>query len=294
MTEKRKLAEKEYEIWVEAPRVAEKAKPGQFVILRTTAFGERIPLTIVKTDPLSGRVCLIFQVIGKSTAELAALNPNDRLQDFVGPLGMPSEIKNYGTVLLVGGGVGIAALFPIVKGLKEAGNRVITVLGAKTRELVILKEECRAFSDQLIVMTDDGSDGNQGLVTAAMEDVFLRETVDVAWAIGPSVMMKFAAKMAQNYDVPIYVSLNPIMIDGTGMCGGCRVTVADSVKFACVDGPEFLGTEVNWEEFIQRMKQYSREETDSYEAYIRQVNPFGEKKLQQNTDAGTGAGNPVE
>ncbi|EOH96034.1 sulfide/dihydroorotate dehydrogenase-like FAD/NAD-binding protein [Enterococcus pallens] len=275
VVKRKELAPIEFEIFVEAPRIANKAKPGQFVILRIDDHGERIPLTIVDTDPETGLVRLIFQVIGKSTAQLATVMEGESLADVVGPLGKPTDIENYGTVLLVGGGVGIAALFPIVKGLKEAGNRVITVLGAKNKELLILTEECEKYSDELILMTDDGSVGQKGLVTQAMEEVFARETVNNAWAIGPSIMMKFCTITAQKHQVPIYVSLNPIMIDGTGMCGGCRVTVADSIKFACVDGPEFLGEEVDWDEFISRMQQYRPEELRANEIYEKQVSQNG-------------------
>lgn len=275
IVERKELAPTEFEIFVDAPRIADKAQPGQFVILRIDEQGERIPLTIVDTDPEKGLVRLIFQVIGKSTAQLSTVMAGESLADVVGPLGKPTDVENYGTVLLVGGGVGIAALFPIVKGLKKAGNRVITILGAKTADLLILQDECKEYSDELILMTDDGSVGQKGLVTNAMEEVFNRETVNTAWAIGPSVMMKFSTLTADKYNVPIYVSLNPIMIDGTGMCGGCRVTVADSIKFACVDGPEFLGEEVNWDEFITRMQQYRPEECRAYEAYEKQVNNNG-------------------
>ncbi|MEO1768229.1 MULTISPECIES: sulfide/dihydroorotate dehydrogenase-like FAD/NAD-binding protein [Enterococcus] len=275
VVKRKELAPTEFEIYVDAPRIASKAKPGQFVILRIDNQGERIPLTIVDTDSETGLVRLIFQVIGKSTAQLATVMEGESLSDVVGPLGKPTDIENYGTVLLVGGGVGIAALFPIVKGLKEAGNRVITVLGAKNAELLILTEECEKYSDELILMTDDGSVGQKGLVTQAMEEVFARETVNNAWAIGPSIMMKFCTITAQKYQVPIYVSLNPIMIDGTGMCGGCRVTVADNIKFACVDGPEFLGEEVDWDEFISRMQQYRPEELRANEIYEKQVSQNG-------------------
>lgn len=273
--ERKELAPTEVEILVAAPRIASKGQAGQFVILRIDEQGERIPLTIVDTDPVAGWVRLNFQVIGKSTAQLATVQQGEFLSDVVGPLGKATEIKNYGTVLLVGGGVGIAALFPIVKSLKQAGNRVITVLGAKTADLLILQEDCRAYSDELILMTDDGSLGEKGLVTQAMEEVYQQETIDMTWAIGPSIMMKFCTLTAKKYEVPIYVSLNPIMIDGTGMCGGCRVTVADSIKFACVDGPEFLGEEVDWDEFVNRMQQYRPEELLANERYEKQVNSNG-------------------
>lgn len=267
ITKKVHISKKEYDFWIEAPRIAAKAQPGQFVILRINEVGERIPLTIADTDPSSGSIRLVFQVIGKTTAELGTLKVGDAILDLTGPLGMPTEIKNYGTVMIVGGGVGIAAIFPIVKELKKAGNRVITILGAKTAELVILQDECREYSDELIITTDDGTLGMKGLVTEAMEQVIARETVNCSWAIGPSIMMKFCTMTATNHELPIYVSLNPIMIDGTGMCGGCRVTIDGSIKFACVDGPEFKGTEVNWEEFISRMKQYKTEEENSLTDY---------------------------
>lgn len=275
ITEKTELNPIEFEIYVEAPRIAQKAKAGQFVILRINEHGERIPLTVVDTDPEAGLVRLIFQVIGKSTAELAALQVGDSLADLVGPLGKATEIENYGTVLLVGGGVGIAALFPIIKALKQAGNKVISILGAKNRDLMILAEECGNYSDQLILMTDDGSLGQKGLVTDAMKQVFATETIDMAWGIGPSIMMKFCTLTAQEAGVPIYVSLNPIMVDGTGMCGGCRVTVDNQIKFACVDGPEFLGAGVDWDEFVNRMGQYKNEETVANEDYEKKVTQHG-------------------
>ncbi|BCA85636.1 ferredoxin-NADP+ reductase subunit alpha [Enterococcus saigonensis] len=260
IVERRELNSIEFEIFVEAPRIAQKAQAGQFVILRIDHNGERIPLTVVDTEPDKGLVRLIFQVIGKSTAALAKLQTGDSLSDLVGPLGKATEIENYGTVLLVGGGVGIAALFPIIKALKAVGNKVITILGAKNKELLILADECRKYSDELYLMTDDGTLGQKGLVTDAMKFVFAKEKIDTAWAVGPSPMMKFSTLAAKKAGVPIYVSLNPIMVDGTGMCGGCRVTVDKKIKFACVDGPEFLGAGVDWDDFSNRMKQYRDEE----------------------------------
>ncbi|WP_207695580.1 ferredoxin-NADP(+) reductase subunit alpha [Enterococcus sp. DIV0212c] len=267
ITRSEQLSKNEYDFWIEAPRIAAKAQPGQFVILRINELGERIPLTIADTEPSKGIIRLVFQVIGKTTAELGKLSTGDSILDLTGPLGMPTEIKNYGTVMIVGGGVGIAAIFPILKSLKKAGNRVVTILGAKTSELVILQEECRQYSDELIITTDDGTLGMKGLVTQAMEQVIAKESINCSWAIGPSVMMKFCTMTATKHDLPIYVSLNPIMIDGTGMCGGCRVTIDGTIKFACVDGPEFKGTEVNWAEFISRMKQYATEEETSLVDY---------------------------
>lgn len=254
------LSSNTFDFWLEAPRIATHAQAGQFVILRIDEKGERIPLTIAETNPQAGSIRIIFQVIGKTTAALSQLKTSDSLLDVTGPLGMPTEVKQYGTVMVVGGGVGIAAIYPIIKALKEAGNRVITILGARTAELVLLQEECRRYSDELIITTDDGSLGKKGLVTEAMEEVIARESVACSWAIGPSIMMKFCTLTAEKHQLPIYVSLNPIMIDGTGMCGGCRVTVDGTMKFACVDGPEFKGNEVNWDEFINRMKQYQEEE----------------------------------
>ncbi|EGO8328128.1 sulfide/dihydroorotate dehydrogenase-like FAD/NAD-binding protein [Enterococcus faecalis] len=254
------LSSNTFDFWLEAPRIATHAQAGQFVILRIDEKGERIPLTIAETNPQAGSIRIIFQVIGKTTAALSQLKTSDSLLDITGPLGMPTEVKQYGTVMVVGGGVGIAAIYPIIKALKEAGNRVITILGARTAELVLLQEECRCYSDELIITTDDGSLGKKGLVTEAMEEVIARESVAYSWAIGPSIMMKFCTLTAEKHQLPIYVSLNPIMIDGTGMCGGCRVTVDGTMKFACVDGPEFKGNEVNWDEFINRMKQYQEEE----------------------------------
>ncbi|EOL43505.1 sulfide/dihydroorotate dehydrogenase-like FAD/NAD-binding protein [Enterococcus caccae] len=267
ISKSKQLSENEYDFWINAPLIASKAKPGQFVILRINEIGERIPLTIADADDSSGNIRLVFQVIGKTTAELGKLTTGDTILDLTGPLGMPTEIKKYGTVMIAGGGVGIAAILPIVKGLKNAGNRVITILGAKTAELVILQKECREYSDELIIATDDGTLGMKGLVTAAMEHVINKETVHCCWAIGPSMMMKFCTLTATKHEVPIFVSLNPIMIDGTGMCGGCRVTIDGSIKFACVDGPEFKGTEVNWDEFISRMKQYKTEEETCLAGY---------------------------
>ncbi|EHM09817.1 2-polyprenylphenol hydroxylase-like oxidoreductase [Thermanaerovibrio velox DSM 12556] len=268
---KRRIAPKEYDVWVEAPMVARHAKPGQFVVVRPHEKGERIPLTIADFNEDKGLVRLIFQVVGKSTAFMASLNEGDKLADVSGPLGTPSEIHNFGTVMMVGGGVGIAALFPILRALKKAGNRTVTILGGRTSDLVIMKDECAQWSDRLIVTTDDGSEGMKGLVTDAMKLVAGEEKIDQCWAIGPSIMMKFCSLTAQDLNIPIWVSLNPLMVDGTGMCGCCRVTVDDKIRFACVDGPEFDGTKVNWDEFLNRLKQYKDEERISIERYEQEV-----------------------
>ena len=269
---KQKLAPKEFDFWVEAPRIAAHAKAGQFVVLRVDDNGERIPLTIADYDKDKGLILLIFQVVGKTTAAMSTLSAGDCLRDISGPLGTPSEIENYGTVMMVGGGVGIAALYPIIKALKGAGNRVVTILGGRTSSLVIMKDECRKYSDELIVTTDDGSEGMKGVVTEAMKMVVERgDKVDRCWCIGPSIMMKFGAKAAKELGLPIWVSLNPLMVDGTGMCGCCRVTVDGKIFFACVDGPEFDGHKVNWDEFMSRLRQYKDEEKISMEKFEAEV-----------------------
>ena len=265
---KERIAPKEYDFWVEAPRIAAKTQPGQFVVLRANEQGERIPLTIADFNREKGTIRIIFQVVGKTTATMAGMEAGDSILDISGPLGSPSEIENIGTVMMVGGGVGIAALFPILRGLKEAGNKVITILGGRTSELVIMKDECAKYSDELIVTTDDGSAGIKGLVTDAMKMVVERgDKINHCWAIGPTIMMKFCAKAANELNLPIWVSMNPLMVDGTGMCGCCRVTVDGKIKFACVDGPEFDGSKINWDEFMNRMKQYKDEEKISMEKF---------------------------
>ena len=263
-----RIAPKEFDLWVEAPLIAKRAQPGQFVIVRPDEHGERIPLTIADYDRERGLIRIIFQAVGKTTAAMAALKAGDAILDVSGPLGTPSEIKKLGTVLMVGGGVGIAALFPILRALKEAGNRVITILGGRSAELVIMREECVAWSDELIITTDDGSLGGKGLVTDAMKQVVAAgEKVDQCWAVGPVVMMKFCAKTAAELGLPIWVSMNPIMVDGTGMCGCCRLTVGGKIKFGCVDGPEFDGSLVDWDEFTNRMTQYREEEKASMDRH---------------------------
>ncbi|MDR1650229.1 MAG: sulfide/dihydroorotate dehydrogenase-like FAD/NAD-binding protein [Synergistaceae bacterium] len=263
-----RIAPREYDFWVEAPMIARHAKPGQFVVLRPAEKGERIPLTVADFDRDRGAVRIIFQVVGRTTAVMAGMKPGDFIQDISGPLGHPSEIGEFGTVMMVGGGVGIAALYPIIRGLKEAGSRVITILGGRSSDLVIMKDECAASSDELIVTTDDGSEGIKGLVTDAMKLVAGRgERIDRCWAIGPSIMMKFCALTAKELSLPIWVSMNPIMLDGTGMCGCCRLSVDGCVKFGCVDGPEFDGTKVDWDDFMNRMRQYKEEEKISMEKY---------------------------
>jgi ferredoxin--NADP+ reductase len=269
---KEKIAPKEFSMWVEAPRIASHAQAGQFINLRVDERGERIPLTIADFDAEKGTIRLIFQVVGKTTASLSMLDAGEIIHDIAGPLGKPSEVGKFGTVLMIGGGVGIAALYPIIRALKRKGNRVVTILGGRTSELVLMKNECRKYSDELIITTDDGSEGIKGVVTDAMKMVVSRgEKVDRCWCIGPSIMMKFSEKTAAELGLPIWVSLNPLMLDGTGMCGCCRVTIDGKIRFACVDGPEFDGHKVDWNEFMNRLKQYKDEEKISMEKYVAEV-----------------------
>ncbi len=269
--EKKLIAPNEYDMWVEAPKVASHARPGQFVVVRPTPKGERIPLTIADYDLKRGSIRFIFQAVGKTTHQMARFEVGDSFSDILGPLGRPSEIKKWGTVMLVGGGVGIAALFPILRELKRVGNHTITVLGGRSSELVIMKDECRRYSDELIITTDDGSEGIKGVVTEGMKVASKDREIDQAWAIGPTIMMKFASLAAKEMGIPMWVSLNPIMVDGTGMCGGCRVEVGGEVRFACVDGPEFDGWAVNWDVLMRRLQQYKDEEKLSLEQYMAEV-----------------------
>ena len=242
---------------VEAPDVAKARKPGHFVIVRCGETGERIPLTISDDDTNAGTITLVIQAIGDSTKKICALEPGDTLTDLVGPLGRATNISRHdGTVLCCGGGVGVAPLLPIIRAMKEAGNRVVSVLAARNKDLIILEDEVRRWSDETIIMTDDGSAGRKGLVTAGVEEVILREKVSEVVAIGPAVMMKFVALLTKKYDVPTICSLNTIMVDGTGMCGACRVTVGGKTRFVCVDGPEFDGHQVDFDEMIMRLKAY--------------------------------------
>lgn len=242
---------------VKAPEVAKARKPGHFVIVRTGAGGERIPLTIADADLKEGTVTLVVQAVGASTEKICALAEGDSFTDLVGPLGRATDIGlRDGTVLCCGGGVGVAPLLPIIKAFKAAGNRVVSVIAARTKDLIILEDQVRAHSDEVIVMTDDGSYGRKGLVTAGVEDVINRENVAEAVAIGPAVMMKFVALTTLKYKVPTICSLNTIMVDGTGMCGACRVNVGGKMRFVCVDGPEFDAHQVDFDEMIMRMKAY--------------------------------------
>ncbi len=254
---------------VHAPHVARKAQAGQFIIVRIDDFGERIPLTIADYDRKAGTITIIFQEVGKSTMQLGKMEPGDELSSFAGPLGHPTEIENYGTVVCVGGGVGIAPIYPIARSLKEAGNTVISIIGARNKSLLFWEEKMKAVSDELIVCTDDGSHGRKTLVTEPLKEVLEDRDRKVArvWAIGPAIMMKFVSLSTRPYNVPTTVSLNTIMIDGTGMCGGCRVLLDDGARFVCVDGPEFDAHKVNWESLLSRLQFYRDEERRAVEQW---------------------------
>ncbi len=239
---------------VEAPLIAKSRRAGHFVIVRAGEKGERIPLTISDSDPKAGTIMLVIQSVGDSTRKICALEPGEFLNDVVGPLGQATHIQKYGTVLCAGGGVGTAPLLPIIRAMKEAGNRVISVLAGRSKDLIILEDEVRASSDEVIIMTDDGSYGNKGVVTVGMEEVLKREHVDYCVTIGPAIMMKFCALLTKKYEVPTEASLNAIMVDGTGMCGACRVTVGGKTRFVCVEGPEFNAHEIDFDELMMRLK----------------------------------------
>ena len=264
---KRFFSDNVAELVVEAPLIARSRRAGHFVIIRVDALSERVPLTIAGADVEKGTITLVVQRIGVSTHKLLAMEPGDCIHDVVGPLGRATRIEKYGTVVCACGGVGAAPMLPIAEALKKAGNKVITVLAARNKDLIILKEELAQWSDELIVMTDDGSMGKQGVVTVGVEEVINREPVNKCITIGPAIMMKFVALTTAKYNIPTEASLNTIMVDGTGMCGACRVTVGGKTKFVCVDGPEFDAHAVNWDEMLSRMKSYKAEETEALAAY---------------------------
>lgn len=250
---------------IEAPLIARKAKPGQFVILKANETGERIPLTMADTDPEKGTITVIYMVVGKTTALFKELKRGDAYQDVIGPLGKATHLENVGTVVCVGGGTGIAVLHPITRGLKEIGNNVISIIGAREKDLLILEDQMKSASDKLHVCTDDGSYGHHGFVTDVLKEILDNQDVKLVVAIGPVPMMKFVSKVTEDYHVKTLVSLNPIMVDGTGMCGGCRVSVGGKVQFACVDGPEFDGHQVDFDELMLRLQAYADEEKKCYE-----------------------------
>lgn len=258
---------------IEAPQVAKKAQAGQFIIIRIDARGERIPLTIADYDRDAGTITLIFQEVGKSTMHLGMLNEGDSVETFVGPLGHPTEIRDYGTVMCVGGGVGIAPIYPIARALKEAGNEVISIIGARNKSLLFWEDKMRAASSELIVCTDDGSYGRKCLVTDPLKEIITggKEVAQV-WAIGPAIMMKFVTLATRPLNVPTIVSLNTIMIDGTGMCGGCRVPLKEGAQFVCVDGPEFDGHAVEWDNLLGRLQFYRDEEKAAVDRFKHECN----------------------
>jgi ferredoxin--NADP+ reductase len=257
------LSEKVVKLEIEAPQIARKRRAGHFVIVKVGQNGERIPLTISSADINRGTITLIIQKVGVTSHKVAGLNIGDFITDLVGPLGQPTHIEHFGTVLCAGGGVGVAPLLPIVEALKSYGNRVLTVLAARSKDLIILEKEIRVSSDEVLIMTDDGSFGQKGVVTKGMEDFINKEKIDLAITIGPAIMMKFSSLLTQKYSIPTLASLNSIMVDGTGMCGACRVTVGGKTKFVCVDGPEFNAHEIDFDELLMRLNGYKDEELEA-------------------------------
>ncbi len=266
---KKQLSENVFTAEIEAPLIAQAREPGQFVIISiSNDYGERIPLTIADVDPEKGTIRLTWQRVGKTTAELSDLKVGEEIANVVGPLGKPTHVENFGTVVCVGGGIGNAPLLPIAQALKEAGNQIISIVGARTRELLILEEQFAQISDELIVTTDDGSYGRKALVTEPLKEVCERSPKpDQVFVIGPAIMMKFCCEVTRQFNIPTQVSLNTIMVDGTGMCGGCRIEFDGKPKFVCVDGPEFDGHKVNFDLMIKRLNAYKDQEQKAHEDY---------------------------
>lgn len=262
---KQRLSAEVFRMEIEAKEIAEARKPGQFIILQMGGdFGERIPLTIADADPVKGSITLIFQAVGETTHRLALLEVGDTIENLLGPLGKPTDIKKYGKVVCVGGGIGVAPLFPIVQGMKRAGNEVKVIMGARNKDLLIMEEDMNATADEVIVVTDDGSYGRKALVTEPLKELCEQYKPDCVVIIGPPIMMKFAALTTKPYGIHTIVSLNTIMIDGTGMCGGCRVTIGGKTKFVCVDGPEFDGHQVDWDNMLLRLGTYKSKEQEAH------------------------------
>ena len=258
---------------IEAPFIAKKAQPGQFVILKANETGERIPLTMADSNPKKGTITIVYMVVGKSTELFKTLQVGDAYQDVIGPLGKPTELEKLpGEVVCVGGGTGIAVLHPIAKKLKEIGNNVIGIIGSRTKELLIMEDEMKAATNELFICTDDGTYGRKGFVTEVLKEILDEGNVSLCVATGPVPMMKFVSKLTKEYNVHTMVSLNPIMIDGTGMCGGCRVTVGGETKFGCVDGPEFDGHQVDFDELMLRLQSYTKEERACHDSYCNMKN----------------------
>lgn len=282
---------------IEAPRIAVKQKPGQFVIVRLHEHGERIPLTIEGSDPEKGSINLVVQAIGKTTSLMNSLEAGDFLLDVVGPLGKPSEIRNYGTAVVIGGSVGTAVALPTARALKDAGNHVIGITGSRSKELLVLENELRAVSNETFVMTDDGSYGEQGLVTKKLQELIdSGRKIDFVLAIGPVPMMRAVADVTRPHQIKTVVSLNSVMVDGTGMCGGCRVLVGDKSRFACVDGPEFDAAEVNFQVLTQRNNMYREDEKRAFEQFLAHPEKDLEliRALRGNPDAGLSATKSAE
>ena len=252
---------------IDAPKVARKAKPGQFIVIRIDEKGERIPLTVADWDEKEGSVTVVFMEVGTTTHRLTTLGTGDYMADFVGPLGIPTHIEKFGTVVCVSGGFAVAVIQPIARAFKEKGNKVISILGARTKDLLFWEDKLRQVSDELIITTDDGSYGRKGLVTEPLKELLESSKIDQVMAIGPTVMMKFCAKTTEPFGVKTIVSLNPIMVDGTGMCGCCRVEVGGVTRFACVDGPDFDGHQVDWDLLMARQRSYLDEEKLSFEQW---------------------------
>ena len=252
---------------VAAPLISQKAKPGQFVIIRLHEKGERIPLSLADINPQEGTISLIVMAVGKTTAELARYKAGEEILDLCGPLGMPTHVDRVGKVVLVGGGFGVAPLYPVARAFKAAGNAVTVVMGARSKDLLIYEQEMQTVVDKVSITTDDGSRGVKGIVTAALKQEIESNGADLVMTVGPAIMMKFVSETTKPFGVKTMVSLNPIMIDGTGMCGGCRVSVAGVTKFACLDGPEFDGHEVDWDQLMNRQKTYKNEEKESFETW---------------------------
>jgi len=261
---KKHLSKDVFQMKLDAPNIARERKAGQFVIIQADSdYSERIPLTIADADAAEGSITIIFQVVGKSTLNLASMKEGDVIENVLGPLGQPTHIENFGTVVCVGGGIGVAPLHPIAQSMQQAGNRVITIIGARTKELLILEDEMREIADEFIVCTDDGSYGRKDLVTKPLQEICESEKPDLAVVIGPTIMMKFAAETTRPFGVKTYASLNTIMVDGTGMCGGCRVSVGGETKFVCVDGPEFDAHQVDFDNMMLRLSSFKEKEQQS-------------------------------
>jgi ferredoxin--NADP+ reductase len=277
--EKKQLSNDVFQLKVHAPLIAAERKPGQFIIVQlNTDFGERIPLTIADADANDGTITLIFQTVGKTTHNLAEMNPGDNIQNLLGPLGTPTHIEKVGTVVCVGGGIGVAPLHPIAEGMKKAGNKMIIIMGARNKDLLIMEDRMKKIADELIICTDDGSYGRKCLVTEPLKEICERSPKpDLAVAIGPPIMMKFCAQTTRPYHVHTVVSLNTIMIDGTGMCGGCRVTVGGKTKFVCVDGPEFDGHQVDFDNMMKRLGAYKHLEDKAHDKCHLEIAAKGKK-----------------